>query len=191
MKKEVNWFSSRCVSLVLVELAKKPGTPMDLRLRTGMTKNNYVNIILKKLESEGIVKCLNPREKVGRVFCINPKSENRVKRLFQKKKIEQEIKALPNLNWRAYGRLLCGYCTQLRTVFIKANELRLQGREITICNLMEKLPKMATGDVYRALYRFVKLGAMTLTDAKLKKFIITEEGLAVIKFAPDVFNIHC
>ena len=50
---------------------------------------------------------------------------------------------------------------------------------------------MHTGDVYRALYRFVKLGVMALTDAKLKKFIITEEGLEIIKFAPDIFNIHC
>jgi hypothetical protein len=186
MKKEVEYVPSRCVFLVLVELAKKPGTPMDLRLRTGMTKNNYANIILKNLSEERIATCLNPKDKIGRVFCINPKSENRVKEIFKKKKIEQEIKPLPNLNWRAYGRLLCGYCTQLKIVFIKANELRLQGREITISNLMEKLPKMATGDVYRALYRLVELRVMALQDAKLKKFIITEEGLAILKFSPII-----
>lgn len=189
MKKGVNWFSSRCVFLVLIELARKPGTPTDIRARTGMTKNNYVNIILKRLKSEGIVKCLNPDEKIGRVFCINPESRKRVEQIFRKNKTKQGINPLPNLNWTAYGRLLCKYCRQLRMVFKRACELKQEGREITLSNLKEKLPGMATSNLYRALDGLIKLGVVSCKDTSSRKFTVTEEGLAIVNFQPDVLNI--
>ena len=189
MKKEVNWLSSRCASLVLIELAKKPGTPMDIRIRTGLTKNNYVNIILKRLESEGIIKCLNLDEKIGKVFCINPESKKRVEQIFRKNKTKQGINPLPNLNWTAYGRLLCKYCRQLRMVFKRACELKQEGREITVSSLKEKLPGMATSNLYRALDGLVELGVISCKDTSSRKFTVTEEGLAIVNFQLDVLNI--
>ena len=189
MKKGVNWLSSRCVVSVLTELARKPLTPMQLRARTKLTKNNYVNIILNKLEAEGIVKCLNPEEKIGRVFCINPESKKRVEQIFRKNKTKQEINPLPNLNWTAYGRLLCKYCRQLRMVFKRACELKQAGRDITVSSLKEKLPGMATSNLYRALDGLAELGVVSCKDTSSRKFIITEEGLAIVNFQPDVLNI--
>lgn len=189
MKKGVNWLSSRCIFLVLIELAKKPGTPMDIRIRTGLTKNNYVNIILKRLESEGIVKCLNPEGKIGRVFCINPEGKKRVEQIFRKNKTKQEIKPLPNLNWTAYGRLSCKYCRQLRMVFKKACELKQEGREVTVSSLKEKLPGMATSNLYRALDGLVELRVMSCKDTSSRKFTVTEEGLRIVNFQPDTLNI--
>ena len=190
MKKEAEWISSRCVSSVLAELAKKPLTPMQLRARTDMTKNNYVNIILRRLESEGIVLCLTPDSRIGKVFCINPESIDRVKKIFRKKKLDIGINSIPSLNWNCYGRLLCQYCTQLRTVFKKANELRQEGKEITVPNLNKmKLPKMATSDIHRALKRLIELKVMICDDAKPKRFIITEEGLSLIEYIPEIFLI--
>lgn len=184
--KEVNWLSSRCVSLVLRELAKKPLTPMQLRVKTGLTKNNYANIILKKLELMGIAKCLNPKDKVGRVFCIKPESAKRIEIIFRRKGIEQKVNTLPDSNWPAYGRFLCQYCKRLRAVFKKANELRQEGRDMTIFNLKEKLPGIATSDIYRALEKLGKLKVMRIINAKPKRFSITKEGLSIIRHYPEL-----
>lgn len=190
MKKEAGWLSSRCVLSVLLELANKPLTPMLLRTRTGMTKNNYVNIILRKLEAEDIAMCLTPDSRIGKVFCINPKGIDRVKKIFRKKKLYAHINSIPDLNWEAYGILLCQYCTQLRTVFKKANELRQEGRELTVPNLNKmKLPKMATSDIHRALKRLIELQLMICDDAKPKRFIVTKEGLSLIEYAPGTLLI--
>ena len=189
MKKEASWLYSKCAISVLVELARKPCTPMQLRVRTRMTKNNYANIILKRFETEGIVKCLNPDEKIGRVFCIRSESAKRVEKIFEEKGIKQKVNPLPSLIWIAYGRLLCKCCTQLRAVFKKANELRLEGRRITVLNLREKLPKMAVGDIYRALYRLVKLQVISCKAKRPKRFIITQDGLDIIEFEPDILLI--
>lgn len=186
MKKGVNWLSSRCVSLVLAELAKKPLTPMQLRVKTGLTKNNYANIILKKLESMGIVKCLNPGDKIGKVFCINPTSAKRIERIFRKKGIEQKVNVLSNVVWSAYGRLLCPYCTQLRAVFKKANELKQEGRDMTIFNLKGRLPGIATGDIYRALRKLDELKVMRIINTEPKRFTVTKEGLSMIKLYPEI-----
>ena len=182
MKKEAGWIYSPRVISVLAELARKPLTPMQLRVNTCMTKNNYVNIILKKLEAEGIVKCMNPEEKIGRVFCINPQSRKMIEGIFRKRKIRQEITPLPKLNWTAYGRLSCRYCRQLRKVLKKAYELKHEGREMTLSNLKKKLPGMATSNLYRALDRLIELRAMACKNTGPREFMITEEGLAIMEF---------
>jgi len=186
MKKEAGWISSRCVSSVLSELSKKPLTPMQLRAKTGMTKNNYVNIILKKLESEKIIMCLNPEEKVGKVYGISPGNLKTVANALKKKGIKQKIKPPPALNWTAYGKLQCPYCTQLRSVFIKANELRLECRIITPYTIMEKLPGMATSDAYRALNRLAQLNLLVEYEEKPKRFMFNSDGLEIIEFDSEI-----
>jgi len=186
MKKRVNWISSRCVSLVLIELAKNPLTPMQLRVKTGLTKNNYANIILKKLESMGIAKCLNPHDKIGRVFCINPTSAKRIEMIFRKQGIEQKVNTFLNPAWPAYGRLMCPYCTQLRAVLKKANELRQEGRDMTIFNLKVRLSRIATGDIYRALRKLEELKVMRIINAEPKRFTITKDGLSMIEHYPGI-----
>jgi len=197
MKKEVNWLASRCIFLILVELAKKPGTPMDLRLRTSMTKNNYVNIILKRLGSEGIIKCLNPKEKIGKVFCIDPKSKYKLKQLFRKKGLNQRINPLPDLNWRAYGILLCkGFGRQIRIVFKEAyklgNEIDFENntkKKITIPPLQrEKLPKMATSDVHRAFNKLIELGLVNRKLTWPREYVFTEDALKIIGFDSSVLQ---
>ena len=134
--------------------------------------------------------CLTPDSRIGKVFCINTESIGRVKRIFRKKRLDIGINAIPNLNWNCYGKLLCQYCTQLRTVFKKANELRQEGKEITVPNLNKmKLPKMATSDIYRTLNRLMELKVIICDDAKPKRFIVTKEGLLLIEHAPEIFLI--
>lgn len=197
MKKELNWLASRCISFILVELAKKPGTPMDLRLRTGMIKNNYVNIILKRLESEGIIRCLDPNEKIGKVFCIDPKSKYRLEQLFRKKGLNQKINPLPELNWKAYGILLCkGFGRQIRIIFKEAyklgNEIGFENntkKKITIPTLQrEKIPKMATSDVHRAFNKLIELGLVNRKLTWPREYVFTEDALKIIGFDNSVLQ---
>jgi hypothetical protein len=195
MKKRVKWFSSRCVSLVLVELAKKPGTPMDIRVRTGMTKNNYANIILRKLESKGIVKCLNPEQKIGKIFCLEPKRKYRLEKIFKSKRLSQRINPPPDLNWSAYGILLCkSFGRQIRIVFKEAyklgNEVDFENntkRKITIPTLQkEKIPKIATSDIHRAFNKLVELGLMKRKPTWPREYAFTEDALKIIEFDSKV-----
>ena len=186
MKKEASWLSSGCVSLVLLELAKNPLTPMQLRVKTGLMKNNYANIILRKLESMEIAKCLNSCDKIGKVFCIDPTSAKRIEGIFREKGIKQKVNIFSNTAWPAYGRLLCPYCTQLRAVFKKANELRQEGRDMTIFNLKARLSRIATGDIYRALRKLEELKVIRIINAEPKRFMLTKEGLSMIKLYPGI-----
>jgi len=197
MEKEASWLYSKSVISVLIELAKKPGTPMQLRIRTGMTKNNYANIILKNLERERLVKCLTPREKIGRIFCVNPESKYRVERIFRKKKISQRVNPLPDLNWKAYGMLLCrNLCTQMHEVFKKAymfgNEMDFENnskKKITIPGLQkEKLPKMPTSNIHRAFSRLVEIGIMKNRDAWPREYAFTEDALRIIEFDSSIIQ---
>jgi hypothetical protein len=197
MKKEVNWLASRCISFILVELAKKPGTPMDLRLRTGMIKNNYVNIILKRLESEGIIRCLDPNEKIGKVFCIDPKSRYKLEQLFRKKGLNQKINPLPDLNWKAYGILICKrFGRQIRIVFKEAyklgNEIDFENntkRKITIPALQkERLPSIATSDIHRAFNKLVTLGLMKRKLTWPREYILTEDAIRMIGFDSSILQ---
>jgi hypothetical protein len=185
MKNGVNWIGSKCVASVLIALSEKPLTPMQLRVRTGMTKNNYVNIILARLEAGKIVKCLNPKERIGKLFCINPVYAM-VGNVLGDKGFDQKTKPLPNLNWAAYGRLQCPNCTQLRNVFAKANQLRLEGRFITPYTIMERLPDMATSDVHRALKRLTHLNLLVECKEESKRFLFSSDGLKIIEFDPEI-----
>ena len=164
---------------------------MDLRVRTHLTKNNYLNIILKRLESEGIVKCLNPKEKIGKVFCLEPKNKNRIEELFKKMKISQNINPLPDLNWNAYGILFCrNLGRQIRLVFKEAyklgNEMDFENsckKKITVPALQkEKLPKMATSDVYRAFNRLIELGLVKRKSLWPREYGFTKDALKIIAF---------
>jgi hypothetical protein len=197
MKKEAKWLSSRCIFLVLIELAKKPGTPMDIRIRTRMTKNNYVNIILKRLEKDRVVICLNPKGKIGKVFCINPESKDRIERLFKEAKISQKVNPLPNLNWEAYGTLLCkDLSKQIRTVFKEAykhgNEIDFENKckkKITIPALQkEKLPKMATSDIHRTFNRLVELGILKRRNSWPREYVFTEDAIKILDFDGSIIQ---
>ena len=182
MKKEVRWNPSKCVTSVLLELAKKPLTPIQLRTKTGMIKNNYANIILKKLERDGTIACLTPGNIIGKIFCIDPSKSRLVENALKKKGFKQKVMPLPDVNWEVYGRLICPYCSKLRAVLAKANELRMANREISVFNLMEKLPAMAKGDVYRALNKLEGFRIIEYITDRPKRYSITREGFLLMKF---------
>jgi hypothetical protein len=111
MGKEVSWLYAPCIVSVLKYLVIMPRTPMQLRMLAKI-KGNYANLILKRLEKEGIVKCLTPKEKIGKVFCINPPSNQLVEKVLSESGYNLKARYLPDLNWKAYGKLSCKTCRQ-------------------------------------------------------------------------------
>ena len=181
-----SWLHARRVLPILIELAKHPLTPEILRVRTGMRDNNYVNFLLRRLKSEGLVECVNPQDKVGRVFCIKHESEAGVQQLFRRAAVKQDIPDMPALNWRAYGRLLCEYCKQMRPALLRAHELNLAGKKITMQALRARLPGVATQDVFRALGKLVKLGVLSRKPGKPITFEITDAGRRILGFRSEL-----
>jgi len=176
------WLAASRVVSILAELAKGPLTPEQVRIRTGMTQCHYTNAILRRLKVEGLVECLNPDDKTGRVFCIRPESTRRVQRILKSAGIVQPILPLPALNWTAYGRLLCGYCSQIRMVFLKANELAKEGKAISMPGLRERVPGMATSDIYRTLTKLVRHQLLKKKSGRPMTYELTKGGREILAF---------
>jgi DNA-binding MarR family transcriptional regulator len=177
-----SWLTARRVLSILVALAKEPLTPEVLREKTGMTKCHYVNSILRNLRARGLVKCLNPQDKIGKIFCIPHQYKRRVQRVFRHAGITQDVISLPAINWSAYGRLLCSYCRQVRNVFAKIEELCHENKTITVSRLRERLPGMATSDIYRATDKLIGLKLIKRSGSMPFVFSVTHEGEAIIAF---------
>jgi len=189
MRKEVYWLYAPCIILVLKYLVIKPRTPMQLRILTHI-QGNYVNRILKKLESEEIAKCLTPEEKIGKVFCINPEVKDLVERILKESGYNLRISLLPKLNWKAYGRLNCEMCSQMRIVFNKSLILNAKGERITENNLEKELKDndgvllIDRSDIYRALRKLKKLQLLTQSRNKGYpiEFNIPDDALLLARF---------
>src|SRR3989338_3050740 len=113
---------------VLAELATRPLTPEQVGVRTGMAKWYYASKVLKRLKREKLVACFNPHDKIGRVYGIALSKRRTVARILRKAGIIRRVIVLPPLNWTAYGRLQCGYCTQIAAVFAMTERLMQEGR---------------------------------------------------------------
>lgn len=189
MKKEATWLYAPCPSLILKYLAIKPRSLMELRKITRIPWN-YVNILIKKLESKGFVKCLTPKERIGKIYCINPETKDLVERILKESGHNPQVNLLLKLNWKAYGRLNCGTCKQIRKVFYKAVSFRNRGIIITEPNLESGLKdknevlQIDRSDIYRALRQIKKLGLIVPVKKKRRplEYEITQEALDLLVF---------
>ena len=188
MGKEACWLYAPCVISVLKYLVIMPRTPMQLRAKTRI-RGNYANLILKRLESEGFVKCLTFHERIGKVFCINPANTGRVEKILKESGYNLKARVLPELNWKAYGRLTCNSCKQLKKIFSKAVKLNSLGINITEPNLEIELRdngilEMNRSDIYRALRHLKRLGLIVSIKKKRKhmEYELTSEARAIAEF---------
>ncbi len=187
--REVNWLYAPCVVIILKYLIITPRTPMQLRMLTKIP-GNYANLILKKLQKQEIVNCLTPYEKIGKVFCINPISKDLVEKILKYSGYNLKAYSLPELNWKAYGKLNCKTCKQIKKIFHTAVSLRNLGIAITQQNIKNKL-KDAEGmtninrsDIYRALRQLKKLELMIPIKKKHEylEYELTEDALDLNEF---------
>ncbi len=48
-----------------------PETPTDIAKKSGYSLNN-TSRVLSEFKKKGLIKCLNPKEKTGRLYVLNP-----------------------------------------------------------------------------------------------------------------------
>lgn len=173
---------------VLAELAARPLTPEQIGIRTGMAKWYYASKVLKRLKKEKLVACLNPNDKIGRVYGIVLSKRRTVARILRKAGIIRRVAVLPPLNWTAYGRLQCGYCTQIAAVFAMTERLIREGKSVSMASLRARLPGMATNDVLRTLRKLVKCGLLVQERTSPRTYKITGAGQAILAFNAVVGN---
>lgn len=67
------------------EALDKPMMPSEIVKKIfGKTSNTYFNVVsraLAELESQGLIKCLNPKEKTGRFYTLTKKGSDILKKL--------------------------------------------------------------------------------------------------------------
>ena len=56
----------------IIKVLNKPKIPKEVKKETGLSLNN-VSDVLRAFEKKRLVKCLNPKEKIGRLYKLTPK----------------------------------------------------------------------------------------------------------------------
>lgn len=74
--------SSEYRQKILLALNNFPKTPTDLRDNTNFHRS-HISTVLQDLSDKGLVECLNPDAKKGRVYGLTEEGEQMVKALHQ------------------------------------------------------------------------------------------------------------
>lgn len=59
---------------------KKPTRPSEIAKETGL-RLTHVTRALRELKKKGLAKCLNPKEKFGRIYNLTPKAKKLMKKI--------------------------------------------------------------------------------------------------------------
>jgi len=58
----------------IMKILDKPKIPTQIKTDSGLSLNN-VSDVLREFRKKGIAKCLNPKEKTGRLYKLTPKGK--------------------------------------------------------------------------------------------------------------------
>lgn len=72
MEKEYSWVVRGKQRKKVIKILNKPKIPTQVKKETGLSLNN-VSDVLRAFEKKKIVRCLNPKEKTGRLYKLTPK----------------------------------------------------------------------------------------------------------------------
>jgi predicted transcriptional regulator len=87
----------------VLEVMSKSKTPAELRREIGLKKIKSISSTLKELVSLGLIYCLNPRAKIGRLYGLTKKG------IGARKKFSFKDYCQPHdLDWNSYSYVVCG-----------------------------------------------------------------------------------
>ena len=72
MEKEYPWVVRGKQRKKIIKVLNKPKIPTEVKKETGLSLNN-VSDVLRSFEKKKLAKCLNPKEKTGRLYKLTPK----------------------------------------------------------------------------------------------------------------------
>jgi len=72
MEKEYSWVVRGKQRKKVIKMLNKPKIPTQIKKETGLSLNN-VSDVLRAFERKKIARCMNPKEKTGRLYKLTPK----------------------------------------------------------------------------------------------------------------------
>ena len=72
MEKEYSWIIKGSQRTKILKAMDKPKIPTQIKNDTNLALNN-VSDVLREFRKKKIVRCVNPKEKTGRVYKLTPK----------------------------------------------------------------------------------------------------------------------
>ena len=72
MENEYSWVVRGKQRKKVIKMLSKPKIPTQIKKETGLSLNN-VSDVLRAFEKKKIAKCMNPKEKTGRLYKLTPK----------------------------------------------------------------------------------------------------------------------
>jgi len=82
MEKDYSWVVRGKQRKKIIKVMNKPKIPTEIKENTKLSLNN-VSDILREFRKKKIAKCLNPKEKMGRLYKLTPKGM-RIKEMVEK-----------------------------------------------------------------------------------------------------------
>lgn len=92
----------------VLEVMSKPKIPAEIREQTGLKRNNNISSTLKELLDLGLICCLNPRIKVGKMYGLTVRGKRQRKKLLNEKGTTYSYIQPSDMNWDLYGWVICG-----------------------------------------------------------------------------------
>ncbi len=72
MEKDYPWIIKGSQRIKIIKVMGKPKIPTQIKNDTKLALNN-VSDILREFRKKNIIKCINPKEKTGRIYQLTPK----------------------------------------------------------------------------------------------------------------------
>lgn len=151
----------------------KSKIPTELAQETG-TKWWHVSRILKRLEKRGLVRCLNPKARVGKLFGITEIGRE-IRRILQEEKGEFYFYNEPSdLDYKLYGEIIAGI---RKKAFIKAMDGIWRTRGDIRKRAVDFNKNIWRPHAYNVLDYFIQIGiAESTVEKKEILFRLNEKG---------------
>lgn len=170
----------------------KPMIPSELKTNTGLTRDNYINFVLREFSKYALVKCYNPRARTGRVYGLTEQGKRLkrklIKELTKEEKSEIHISYIePSIvDLNLYGRIMAESSKmQYLKIAYKFFEIKKEFKAYDIfSDFREQGKSTPRTEVYRALKQFVSQRILIRVPEGRRgvKFKFTRKGLVIVKY---------
>jgi hypothetical protein len=99
----------------VLEVMSKPKIPAEIRNQIGLKRTNNLSAAIKELVNAGLIHCLNPSARVGRLYGLTKKGISTRKKLGFKEYCQPH-----DIDWDLYGYIVSG--RQRRTIMKAMSE---------------------------------------------------------------------
>lgn len=136
----------------VLEVMSKPKIPAEIREQTGLKRNNNISSTLKELTDLGLIYCLNPRIRVGKLYGLTIKGKRQRKKLLNEKDTTYSYVQPSDINWDLYGWIACG---KQRKAILKAMKMPMPLRYIRELaqEHNQRISRMNANDVLQSFVR--------------------------------------